>query len=425
MPILKPISGHTGCRNVRKYLEKNGRAIARDFFNLSWDEREMSGYDRAGKEAVEWDREMDRMRASFGNDAPCKGRKARTYKHFVISPDPEDGIDIEALRGIASDWALRFFGDHQIAIVYHDDNANGIPHAHVVVNNTNLKTGNRMQTRNPLELNRALQDMARERGLRGLSNESKAKSGVERLAEKEHGRKMPSKRQDVHMSRAEHEIVAEGGYSWVSDIRCRVGIAKELSRSDAEFRQVLGLLGIEISPASTRGGRDDWVYSMRETPKCKVSGGKLGYAYTKQAVGRSFGGTSLEGMSNREVLKAARNAIALESLSDLQDLASALETCSKYGIASRADATTRARAMEAKAEQSFSDPRAIAAATEIREAAQILASYGLLPEKGEPRTHPNDGRRQANAHAPNSRNKEQEAAKQRLQEQRRGDRGER
>ena len=150
------------------------------------------------------------------------------------------------------------------------------------------------------------------------------------------------------MSRAEHEIVAEGGYSWVSDIRCRVGIAKELSRSDAEFRQVLGLLGIEISPASTRGGRDDWVYSMRETPKCKVSGGKLGYAYTKQAVGRSFGGTSLEGMSNREVLKAARNAIALESLSDLQDLASALETCSKYGIASRADATTRARAMEAR-----------------------------------------------------------------------------
>lgn len=141
MPILKPISGHTGCRNVRRYLEKNGRAIARDFFNLSWDEREMAGYDEAGKEAVEWDREMNRTRASFGNDAPYKGRKARTYKHFVISPDPEDDIDIEALRGLASDWALRFFGDHQIAIVYHDDNANGIPHAHVVVNNTNLKTG--------------------------------------------------------------------------------------------------------------------------------------------------------------------------------------------------------------------------------------------------------------------------------------------
>lgn len=81
--------------------------------------------------------------------------------------------------------------------------------------------------------------------------------------------------------------------------------------------------------------------------------------------------------------------------------------------------------MEAKAERAFSDPRAIAAATEIREAAQILASYGLLSENGEPRMHPNDGKRQANAHAPNSRNKEREAAKQRQREQRRVDRGER
>lgn len=61
-----------------------------------------------------------------------------------------------SLASLAGDWALRFSGDHQIAIVYHDDNANGIPQAHVVANNTNLKTGNRMQTRNPLELNRAL-----------------------------------------------------------------------------------------------------------------------------------------------------------------------------------------------------------------------------------------------------------------------------
>lgn len=425
MPILKPISGHTGCRNVRRYLEKNGRAIARDFFNLSWDEREMAGYDEAGKEAVEWDREMDRTRASFGNDAPYKGRKARTYKHFVISPDPEDDIDIEALRGIASDWALRFFGDHQIAIVYHDDNAGGIPHAHVVVNNTNLKTGNRMQTRNPLELNRALQDMARERGLRGLSNVAKAESGVERLAAKEHGRKAPSKRQDVHMSRAEREIVAEGGYSWVADVRSRVGIAKGLSRNGDEFRQVLDLLGVEVAPASARNGRNDWMYSIKGTPKCKVSGGKLGYAYSKQAIERGFGGTSLAGTSNREVLKAARSAIELDNLGDLQNLASALETCSKYGIASRADAITRARAMEAKAERSFGASRAVAAATEIREAAGVLSAYGLLPEKTTGNARPDSGKHRAEAHAQNSRQKEQEVVRQRQKVQHRDDRGER
>lgn len=425
MPILKPISGHTGCRNVRRYLEKNGRAIARDFFNLSWDEREMAGYDEADKEAVEWDREMDRTRSSFGNDAPYKGRKARTYKHFVISPDPEDDIDIEALRGIASDWALRFFGDHQIAIVYHDDNAGSIPHAHVVVNKTNLKTGNRMQTKNPLELNRALQNMAQARGLRGLSNEAKAESAVERLAAKEHGRKAPSKRQDVHMSRAEREIAAEGGYSWVADIRSRVGIAKDLSKNSNEFRQVLDLLGVEAAPASPRNGRDDWVYSIKGTPKCKVSGSKLGYAYSKQAVERGFGGASLAGMSNREVLKAARNAIELDNLGDLQNLACALEACSKYGIASRADAIARARAMEAKAERSFGTPRAVAAATEIREAAGVLSAYGLLPEKSEAGARPDAGKHRAEAHAQSSRRKEQEAVRQRQRAQHRRNRGER
>ena len=425
MPILKPISGHTGCRNVRRYLEKNGRAIARDFFNLSWDEREMAGYDEAGKQTVEWDREMDETRASFDNDAPYKGRRARTYKHFVISPDPEDGIGIEALRGLAGDWALRFFGDHQIAIVYHDDNANGIPHAHVVVNNTNLKTGNRMQTQNPLELNRALQDMARARGLRGLSNKSDAKSGVERLAAKEHGRKPAARKQDVRMSRAEREIVAEGGYSWVSDIRSRVSVAKALSKNETEFKQVLELLGIEASPASARNGRDDWVYSIKGTPKCKVSGGKLGYAYSKQAIERGFGGASLAGMSNREVLEAARNAIELDNLGDLRDLASALETCSKYGIASRADAIARARAMETKVERSFGAPRAAAAATEIREAAGVLSAYGLLPEKSEAGARPEGGKRRVATSAPNNRQMEQEAVRQRQREQHRGNRGER
>ena len=81
--------------------------------------------------------------------------------------------------------------------------------------------------------------------------------------------------------------------------------------------------------------------------------------------------------------------------------------------------------MEAKAEQSFGDSRAIAVATEIREASQTLASYGLLPEKGEPRTRPNDDRRRAAAHASKGRSKELETAQQRQREQRRVDRGER
>ena len=32
--ILKPISGHTGLAKARAYLERDGRALARDFLNL-------------------------------------------------------------------------------------------------------------------------------------------------------------------------------------------------------------------------------------------------------------------------------------------------------------------------------------------------------------------------------------------------------
>lgn len=171
MPILKPISGHGSTGGIRRYLEKGGRALARDLFNLSYDERDAGALGEDAKEACAWDAEMDATRAAFGTDAPWRGKPARTFKHFVLSPDPGDDIDLATLRELACSWALRHFDDHEIAIVYHDDNARGIPHAHIVVNNANLRTGYRMQTQHPEDLNRDLQDMARERGLSGLSND--------------------------------------------------------------------------------------------------------------------------------------------------------------------------------------------------------------------------------------------------------------
>lgn len=149
MPILKPISGHGSTGGIRRYLEKGGRALARDFFNLSWDERKDIGAPEELKAAVMWDVEMDATRRRFGHDEPWRGRPARTFKHFVLSPDSEDFIDLEALRELSREWAMRFFPDNEVAIVYHDDNARGIPHAHIVVNSSNLATGNRMHTDHP------------------------------------------------------------------------------------------------------------------------------------------------------------------------------------------------------------------------------------------------------------------------------------
>ena len=152
-------------RQIQRYLEKRDRALAKDFFNLSVDERD--GYGDEDKD-IRWADEMDATRRAFGNDTPFGAMRARTYKHFIISPDPEDGIDLEALRELAKAWALEHFADFQVAIVYHDDNASRIPHAHIVVNNTNLETGKRMHHDDPKELNRSLQKMAKERELLSL-----------------------------------------------------------------------------------------------------------------------------------------------------------------------------------------------------------------------------------------------------------------
>ena len=94
MPILKPIRGHGSTGGIRRYLEKGGRALARDRFNLSYDERDAGALGEDAKEACAWDAEMDATRAAVGTDAPWRGKPARTCKHFVLSPDPGDDIDL-------------------------------------------------------------------------------------------------------------------------------------------------------------------------------------------------------------------------------------------------------------------------------------------------------------------------------------------
>ena len=89
-----PISGHGSTGGIRRYLEKGGRALARDLFNLSYDERDAGALGEDAKEACAWDAEMDATRAAFGTDAPWRGKPARTFKHFVLSPDPGDDIDL-------------------------------------------------------------------------------------------------------------------------------------------------------------------------------------------------------------------------------------------------------------------------------------------------------------------------------------------
>ncbi len=341
MPILKVISGHTSVRGIKRYLEKDGRALAQDFYNLSWDEREMEGYDEAAKAFVPWDVEMDDTRALFDHEREWRGLKARTFKHFVLSPDPEDRIGLAELRSLAGDWALKHFGDHQIAITYHDDNENRIPHAHIVVNCTNLATGYKLHTDNPKELNEELQEMARQRGLRGLSNELRPHTGAERLAASREPERIPPKtRQAVYYGREERGLVEAGSWSWVADIRNRVSIARTLSRSEAEFRSLLDTLEVDIRDNSEKARRSDWIFSLRDEPSKKVSGERLGMVFGKEALLRRFARQASYRPSD-EAAEAIRirasSAVELNDLADLDGLAEALNTCERFSIRSLDD----------------------------------------------------------------------------------------
>ena len=389
MPILKAIAGHGGTAGIRRYLEKGNRALARDVMNLPMEE--WVGESHSEHSIIgEWDAEMDRTREDYGTNAPWRGLDARTFEHFVISPDPEDGIDLDALRRLSRAWVDRHFKDFEVAIVYHDDNESRIPHAHIVVNNTNLETGRRLQTRFPLDLNRDLQEMARDRDLRFLTDEPEPTEGLERLAATQHGRKpKPKTMQQVHIGRAESELVSAGAYSWVADIRNRVSVAKSLARSEGEFTQILGMLGVDVADNSKGTKRDDWIYSLADAPTRRVSGERLGLLFAKETVLRQLARAANgrpDARTSKEVLKNARNAVLVNDLVELGELSSALRTCAYHGVSSIQECTRKLTALRRRIESSDGRERngLERKAAELEAARDYMESHNLLPVRISP-----------------------------------------
>lgn len=221
MPILKPISAHEGCleRGIQVYLERDGRALARDFVNILDQDR--------------WDYAMDRTRIMLG---ALSGRNPITYRHFVLSPDPRDGVDLETLRGITMDWVHHFFGQdgmpgilgcYEVAVVYHADNTRKIPHAHIIVNSPNLYAGQdgpgrykrlhltKAQVR---ELGDHLQRLALQRGLKSFGG------GEEELRARRLVRKVEREDVRAYYTTAERRIHQRGAWSWKQDLRDRKSV---------------------------------------------------------------------------------------------------------------------------------------------------------------------------------------------------------
>ena len=381
MAVLKAINGHTGCGRIKDYLEKGGRALLRDFFNLSWDEVEDKGLDAALKDEVDWALEMDALRRDYGNDAPWKGQRAITFRHYVISPDPGDNIGLDGLRELTHAWVRKHFSDYQVAVIYHDDNRQRIPHAHIVVNNTNLETGRRLHIPNALEMNRSLQEVARARGLAAFDNEM-PRGRVGQSDPRTPPR--PRTRWATYVNKAERGILDAGAYSWVSDIRNRVSVAKMLSRNEGEFMRILELMEIEVAENSSQAPR-------------KVSGERLGMTFGKIALTERFeriGSYHPDAASSRAILSIATDAVEVNDVAELGSLAKAVETNARYSIGSSADYGRRIETLQRRMERE-PEPKAAAKCAEriqeLAEAREYASRHSLVPDEEPARKHQSTG----------------------------------
>lgn len=192
MTYMKILSGHSSAKWIRYYLFKNDRAIDKDFLNLT--DRDWKGRD--------WAKVMDRTREIFGNNVPVKkDTKVRTYEHFIISLDEkDDGVELDDFRDFVNEWASKWFdsrgpegqgiGRFEVAIAYHDDNAareaegkQGILHAHLIINNTELETKRRisgLRTTKVVQTMRAdLQTMSLERGWHAFATDGRSYTQAE------------------------------------------------------------------------------------------------------------------------------------------------------------------------------------------------------------------------------------------------------
>ncbi len=316
MPMLKTIAGHTSARGICRYLTRKNRALASDCINIDVPE---------GIREFDWAEAMDATRRSFGNDLPWRGKRVRTYKHYVVSPDPKDGIALDALRKLATSWAREHFSEYEVAIVYHDDNEHGIPHAHVVVNNTNVETGRRLQDPDPKALAASLQELAEAQGLSALRPPQA--TGVAARAQRRSPKRTPETFRNEYVRRAEQELTERGEYSWTADIRARVRIARAVSRSEAEFRSVLDAMGVTVSDNSPKAERRDWIYALASHPSRRISGERMGLAYGRERLEpllRSGGVRRLEDAGERAIAAIAKRAVAVGDLGELRSLSGAV-----------------------------------------------------------------------------------------------------
>ena len=226
--------------------------------------------------------------------------------------------------------------------------------------------------------------MARERGLGYLTDRPsvfnrRAKGGEVRTVQRE------------FKGRAERRIEREGGYSWVADIRERARTARALSHDEASYRELLGVLGIELSLNSPNARQRDYLYAFADHPSRKVGGEKLGRPYGKKEL--EFEWLMHSPLREEKLREIAEHAIRIKDLEELHEVARIVETLKDNRFASldgidRATIILEHRLQHAETQQERADLNE--KIERFGRARRFAAEHKMLPAKDPEyiRTHP-------------------------------------
>lgn len=175
----------------------------------------------------------------------------------------------------------------------------------------------------------------------------------------------------VHIGRAERELASKGAYSWVSDIRSRVAIARMVARSEGEFESVLSAMGVTVSESSVKAARRDWVYALADHPTRRVGGERLGLSFGRESLERRFAAGAagrLADATERRLYEVAREACDLGDVEELRRLADAVSVCEAVGARSVDDLAYAMGLLQEGVD-----------AAKVAEAVVYVSEKGLLP----------------------------------------------
>ena len=345
MPYLKTITCHTKSVSALKEYLENGTKGQKPHRVLGWSYFNLPGQNMGTKT---WDMEMDRTRHLSQNDKEVAGRgRTVTFRHFILSPKPtgsafDDGDDIspEQMMDYAKEWVRKEFGDdtgpgllgqYETAIALHNDSVNHNLHAHIVVNNTNLITGRRMQISNKdvQTLTNDVQELAIKRGWHYLDyvkgGDGKVISVIKSADQPRENAKRTKKAdyrpsgQKVYQTASEKHARAAGKRLWKDDLRQAADLCAASAIDINDFIEKMAMSGYRVEIKN-----DELLYHHSFNPDSrKCYGGKLGRLYTIRGVESTIKTAKIRSRVHPEAPDSEEAAdITYQKLTNVENLSS-------------------------------------------------------------------------------------------------------